>query len=179
MNADRKLAVYIAMSLDGYISKPNDDLGFLALVQKEGEDYGYANFVATIDTVILGRKTYDWVMKQVDVFPHHDKQTFVITSTARPAVGNAVFYTGSLEALVSHLKSRPGKNIFCDGGAQVIDALIKADLVDEYIISIVPVLLGEGTKLFRDDRLEQRLHFLKAQAFDTGLVQLHYSRSHK
>ncbi|MFN5919720.1 MAG: dihydrofolate reductase family protein, partial [Bacteroidota bacterium] len=59
MTTNRQIILYIAMSLDGYISKPNDDLSFLTLVEKEGEDYGYSHFVSTIDTVILGRKTYD------------------------------------------------------------------------------------------------------------------------
>lgn len=61
----RTLSLYIATSLDGYIAKPNDDLSFLKLVEKEGEDYGYAKFIATIDTIILGRKTYDWVLKEI------------------------------------------------------------------------------------------------------------------
>ncbi|MBD3275107.1 MAG: dihydrofolate reductase, partial [Candidatus Marinimicrobia bacterium] len=61
----RKLILYIACSLDGYIAAPDDDLSFLDRVQKEGEDYGYADFVSSVDTVILGRKTYDWVMDRV------------------------------------------------------------------------------------------------------------------
>ncbi|HUW05943.1 MAG TPA: hypothetical protein VMW01_06765, partial [Williamwhitmania sp.] len=65
MNLDRKVVLYIAASLDGYIAKPNDDLSFLSIVQKEGEDYGYAAFISTVDTVILGRKTYEWVMRQL------------------------------------------------------------------------------------------------------------------
>ena len=65
----RKLFIYIACSLDGYIAKPNDDLSFLDVAAKEGEDYGYADFISKIDTVIIGRKTYDWVMKQTGESP--------------------------------------------------------------------------------------------------------------
>ena len=61
----RKLILYIATSLDGFIAKPNDDLSFLSMVQEEGEDYGYTSFIETIDAVIVGRKTYDWVMAEV------------------------------------------------------------------------------------------------------------------
>ncbi|MEI7504924.1 MAG: dihydrofolate reductase, partial [Paludibacter sp.] len=75
MISNRKVILYIAMSLDGYIAKPNDDLSFLSMVQQEGEDYGYTDFVNTVDTVIMGRKTYDWVMTQVPEFPHNDKAT--------------------------------------------------------------------------------------------------------
>ena len=61
---DRKVMVYIAASVDGYIAGVNDDMGFLSVASKEGEDYGYADFIDTVDTVIMGRRTYDWVFKQ-------------------------------------------------------------------------------------------------------------------
>jgi dihydrofolate reductase len=175
MEINRKLILYIAMSLDGYIAKPNDDLSFLATVEKEGEDYGYADFVSKIDTVIMGRKTYDWVTKQVD-FPHADKDTFIITKTSRPSIGKTVFYNGDLKELVEKLKAKQGKNIFCDGGAEIVNELMKDDLIDEFIISVIPVLVGNGTKLFKDGRPEQTLKLINLRTFDTGLTQLHYER---
>ena len=171
---NRKVIVYIATSLDGFIAKPNDDLGFLSVVQKEGEDYGYADFINKVDTVILGRKTYDWVMTQVQEFPHADKNTYVITRTERPETGKTIFYTGDLKSLILNLKNEQGKNIFIDGGAEIVNELLKHQLIDEFIISVIPVLIGGGTKLFSDGRPEQRLVLVKATAFDTGLVQLHY-----
>lgn len=81
--SERKVILYIATSLDGYIAKPNDDLSFLSVVQRDGEDYGYVDFIKSVDTVILGRKTYDWVMTQVPEFPHADKNSYVITRTPR------------------------------------------------------------------------------------------------
>jgi dihydrofolate reductase len=175
MDSNRKLILYIAMSLDGYIAKPNDDLSFLSVVEKEGEDYGYTDFVSTIDTVIMGRKTYDWVTKQVD-FPHADKNAFILTRTARPGNGNTVFYTGALSDLVRKLKVEEGKNIFCDGGAEVVNELLMNDLIDEFIISVIPVLVGNGIKLFKDGRPEQKLKLVSVKSFDTGLAQLHFSR---
>lgn len=80
--------------------------------------------------------------------------------------------------MVGKLKSEKGKNIYCDGGAEIINALLKNDLIDELIISIVPVLLGSGIKLFNDGRPEQLLEFVSVKSFDTGLVQLHYTRKH-
>ncbi len=174
----RKLSLFIATSLDGYIAKPNDDLGFLKLVEKEGEDYGYAEFTAVVDTILLGRKTYDYVLKEIGS-SHYDngaRDVFVISRTARPAVGKTTFYTGNLTELVQRLKSGSGKNIYCDGGAEIINELLKNDLIDEFIISIIPVLVGHGTRLFKDGRPEQELEFVKAKTFDTGLTQLHYRR---
>jgi len=172
----RKVILFIACSLDGFIAKPNDDLSFLSIVQKDGEDYGYSEFIKTIDTVILGRKTYDWVLTQVPVFPHADKETYVVTHGPRQDIGKTKFYSGDLEELLIKLKSETGKNIFIDGGAAVVNALLSDNLIDEYIISIIPILLGEGTRLFNDNRPEQKLQLISTKHFDTGLVQLHYKR---
>lgn len=174
----RKLSLFIASSLDGYIAKPDDDLSFLKLVEKEDEDYGYAKFTSTIDTIIIGRKTFDYVFKEIG--PSHydngERDVYVITRTERPDLGRIKFYTGDLTDLVNKLKSQNGKNIYCDGGAEVINELLKNDLIDELIISVVPILLGNGTKLFKDGRPEQSLEFVTSKVFDTGLIQLHYKR---
>jgi len=174
----RKLIIYIATSLDGYIARPDGTFGFLKLVEKEGEDYGYAEFTATIDTIILGRKTYDWVLREIGPahYDNGDRAVYVITRTERPAVGKTTFYNGNLTKLVQQLKAAPGKNIYCDGGAEIITELLKHDLIDELIISVVPILLGEGTRLFKDGRPEQALKLVSTKQFDTGLVQLHYTR---
>jgi dihydrofolate reductase len=174
---ERSVILYIATSLDGYIAKPDNDLSFLSIVQREGQDYGYSEFVKSVDTVILGRKTYDWVMTQVAEFPHADKNAYVITRTARPAVGKTNFYTGNLKDLVLRLKDGKGKNIFIDGGAEIVNELLKEKLIDEFIISIIPVLVGGGTKLFKDGRPEQELQLISTKQFDTGLAQLHYKRA--
>jgi dihydrofolate reductase len=84
----RKVIVYLAASLDGYIAGPNGDMSFLDSVQQEREDYGYFQFTESVDTVVMGRKTYDWVMGQVPEFPHADKKTYIITRTERPQQGN-------------------------------------------------------------------------------------------
>lgn len=174
----RTLSLFIATSLDGYIAKPNEDLSFLKLVEKEGEDYGYAEFTSTIDTIILGRKTYDWVFKEIG--PSHydngDREVYVITRTERESSGKTTFYSGNLNELVQQLKAGKGKNIYCDGGAEIVNELLKSDLVDEFIISVIPVFLGNGTRLFKDGRPEQLLEFVAAKTFDTGLAQLHYRR---
>lgn len=177
----RKLSLFIATSLDGYIAKPNDDLSFLNTVEKEGEDYGYAEFTANIDTIILGRKTYDYVLKKVGA-SHYDngqRDVYVITRTAKPNAGRTIFYTGNLGNLVQRLKSESGKNIYCDGGAEIINELLKLDLIDEFTISVIPILVGNGTKLFNDNRPEQQLEFVSAKSFETGLLQLYYKRKRK
>ncbi len=174
---ERKVILYIATSLDGFIAKPNNDLSFLNRVAKEGEDYGYTQFTESIDTVIMGRKTYDWVMTQVDTFPHNDKNTFIITRTTKPNIGNIQFYTQSLKDLVLKLKSENGKHIFIDGGAEIVNQLLKDNLIDEFIISIIPILVGSGTRLFNNNNPEISLKLIDSKHFEKGLVQLHYVKN--
>lgn len=164
-----------------YIAKPNDDLSFLKLVEKEGEDYGYEEFTSQIDTIIIGRKTYDYVLSEIGA-SHYDngqRDVYVITRTERPQVGRTIFYTGSLTELIDRLKSENGKNIYCDGGAEIINELLKQGLIDEFTISVIPLLLGDGKRLFKDGRPEQALKFITAKTFETGLTQLHYKRNSK
>lgn len=177
----RKISLFIATSLDGYIAKPNDDLSFLKLVEKEGEDYGYAAFTSTIDTIIIGRKTYDYVVKEIGAshYDNGERDVYVITRTERPDIGRIKFHTGNLKELVTKLKSEEGKNIYCDGGAEVVNELLKNDLIDELTISVVPILVGSGTRLFKKGRPEQLLEFISAKTFETGLTQLYYKRKTK
>ena len=172
----RKSILYIAISLDGYIAGPDEDLSFLDVVQQENEDYGYGDFIQTVDTVVMGRKTYDWIMAHVPEFVHADKTTFIISRTERQSTENTRFHTGDLSDLVRRLKTESGKNIFIEGGAEVVKTLLLDDLIDEYVISIIPVLVGGGTKLFEDGRPQQTLKLISTKQFDSGLVQLHYQR---
>ena len=179
MTNSRKVILYISMSLDGYIATKDNSLEFLSMVEQKGEDYGYNDFVNSVDAVIIGRKTYEKVLAMGYEYPHTDKDVYIITRTERPSIGNFKFYTSDLTQLVYSLKNQSGKNIYCDGGAEIANELIKNDLVDEYIISVIPILLGDGIKLFKEGRPEQTLAFISAKQFDKGLVQLHYKRAYK
>lgn len=170
----RKLILYIACSLDGYISKPNNNLDFLNRVQKEGEDYGYSKFLSQTDTIIMGRKTYQWVIDEVGEYPNANIETYVITRSKMPDKGNVKFYNKSLSELITSLKNKPGKNIYCDGGSEIVNEILKINLFDELIVSIIPVLLGNGISLFKNGIPEQDLELVSSKNFDTGLVQLHY-----
>ena len=173
---NRKVILYIAATLDGYIATQDEDLKFLESVEREGEDYGYGKFIKSVDAVIVGRKTYDKVLSMGFDFPHADKESYIITRTPRPDIGNIRFYTGEVKELVLKLKSEPGNNIFVDGGSEIVHLLMSENLIDEYIISIIPVLLGDGIRLFRDGRPQEDLRLISSTAFESGLVQLHYTK---
>lgn len=173
---DRKVILYIAMSLDGYIARENNDISWLSVVEKKGEDYGYSEFVDTIDTVIMGRKTYEKLMSFGIEFPHKDKKCFVISRTKQGADENVEYYSDRLEKLVTRLRNTEGKNIFVDGGAEIVNELMKTNRIDEFILSILPIFLGSGIRLFKDERPEQMLKLIESKAFSTGLVQLRYEK---
>lgn len=174
MQNNRKLILYIAMSLDGYIAKQDDDISFLTAVEQEGEDYGYSKFIETIDAVILGRKTYDKILAMGSDWPYGDRKVYVLTRTPKPDSGNIQFYSGSLTELISTLKSEEGKHIYCDGGAETVHQLLQEDLIDELTISIIPVFLGDGIRLFKGGLQELKLQLISVKSFEKGLVQMRY-----
>ena len=169
-----KLILYIAMSLDGFIAKQDGGLSFLSMVEKDGEDYGYADFMKSIETIIVGRKTYEKVLLMGFDYAAIGKKIFVITRTECSSQRNVNFYTGDIKLLVDNLKCSTNGNIYCDGGAQIVNAFLQMQLFDELIISIIPVLLGNGIRLFNQIQTEQKLTLLGSENFEKGLVQLHY-----
>lgn len=173
---ERKIILYIATSIDGYIAGPDDDISFLDAVEQTGEDYGYHDFYSTVDTVIMGRKTYDKVVGLGHPDPHPDKMLFIISRTINSSSTHKVYYNGPVESLVAQLKTNKGKNIFIDGGSQIVNLLLSQDLIDEYYISIIPVILGKGISLFKASDFSRSLKLAEVKRYPSGLVQLHYVR---
>lgn len=173
----RKVIVFIACSADGFIAGKDDNLDFLSIVDAPPEDYGYAAFVNTVDTVVMGRKTYDKVLSFGVPFPHQDRACYVISSTKKGKDDHVIFWNDTPEKLVEKLQSEEGSSIFVDGGAATIHSLLKKGLIDHFIISIIPHLLGSGIRLFTDDFPEQSLQLTDSKTFPSGLVQLWYKKS--
>lgn len=171
---NRKVILFIAASLDGFIAKPDGDISFLSAVEQPGEDYGYSAFLDSVDTVILGRKTYNKILSMVSELAYGNRNVFVLTRKPQPATDKITFYTGSLVDLIANLKNATGRNIFCDGGAETVHRFLQSDLFDEIIISIIPVLLGNGIRLFNEGFPQKKLRLSHAKSFEKGLVQLHY-----
>jgi dihydrofolate reductase len=171
---ERKVKVYIAISLDGYIAHSDGNIDWLEIVVRAEEDYGYAAFIETIDTVIMGRKTYEKVLSFGGDFPHASRDCYVLSRTERPSDGQIRFYSGSPDELLYQIRSKPGKDIFIDGGSEAIDMFREKGLIDSYTVSIIPILLGEGIPLFKESNQELPLKLVEATTFDSGLVQLTY-----
>ncbi|MEQ8704044.1 MAG: dihydrofolate reductase family protein [Phaeodactylibacter sp.] len=170
----RKIKLFIATSLDGYIAGPDDDLSFLS--RYEGEDFGHAEFSASVDTYLVGRRTYDVVMKIAGNFPAAEqyKYCYVVTRRDMPDQPGITFHKGDVVELARQLKTQPGKDIYCDGGAQVIKALMQERLVDTFTLFVMPIFLGEGIRLFPGGIPETEVTLQSVQSYGNGAVRLQY-----
>ncbi len=170
---ERQVMMFIAMSLDGYIAKPDGNIEFLSMVETAGEDYCYADFLNGIDTIIWGRKTFDKVLSMEGEVPHKNKKVYVISRT-RTGKNGHVEYCSDVIQLVKQLKQEKGKNIYCDGGSEIVAIMLKHSLIDRIIVSVIPHLLGNGIRLFREGLPEQVLMFRQSITYPSKLVQLWY-----
>ncbi|MFK8795420.1 dihydrofolate reductase family protein [Planococcus plakortidis] len=172
---ERKVVCYIAQSLDGYIADKEETLDWLLDVEMEG-DAGYGEFIDTVDTVLLGRRTYEWVMAhEGGKFPYADQRSYVFTSRPKEDEGQIAFTSEDPASVVKKLKQQPGGTIWPVGGSLLLESLLQEDLIDEFIISIAPVTLGGGIPLFQ--KAQRRLDFtLESVGQDGQIAQVHYVR---
>lgn len=169
----RKVVLFIATSIDGFIAGKDGDTDW---IYTDG-DFGYGEFYSTIDTTIMGYNTYYFV-KQFSEFPYPDKKNFVFTRKKRVIDSNPVeFVFDDVVEFVSKLKKKEGENIWLIGGGQINSILHNANLIDQMIISIHPIALGNGIRLFPDENVNQ-LHFrlINHHLYDRGLIQLTYEK---
>jgi dihydrofolate reductase len=169
----REVSFFIAASLDGYIAGPNGETGWLF----SDADYGYTPFLDSIDTLLMGRKTFE-VLLTFGEYPYPEKRVLVFSRTVKTSpIKGVEMAAGDVSAVVQSLKSEAGKKIWLVGGFDLAGQLLKADLVDEMVLSLHPVLLGGGIPLF--PKLEKPLqwHTQKSESFQSGLVQITLKRA--
>lgn len=161
---NRKVILYIAMSLDGYIAREDGSIDWLDALEMTEEDTTYEDFYQMIDTVVLGRKTFDQIQNELspEVYPYEGVRSFVMTSKVQENSGNIYFVDKDIRTLIKKIKHEPGKNIWIVGGNSIIQPLVKENLIDEYIIAVVPTILGSGIPLFGDIDKEIPLKHIKS-----------------
>ena len=168
-----RCSVFIATSLDGFIARADGSIDWLAIVELPGEDYGYAKFFESVDALVVGRKTYETALG-FDVWPYAGKRCVVMTRGQRTAKHDEEFFSGTPETLVARLARDGVKRVYVDGGS-VIRQFLAEGLVTDLTLSIVPVLLGSGVRLFGELPRDTWLELVASRAFDSGLVQLAYA----
>jgi dihydrofolate reductase len=173
-----KTSVYIATSLDGFIARTNGDLDWLTGDhQTPGEDYGYQAFIDTVDVIVMGRHTFEQVLT-FDHWPYPSQKVIVLSSraiTIPPELADGVEHASSApDQLLSQLADRGFKHVYVDGG-KTIQRFLDAHLIDELIITRIPILIGEGIPLFGPVRHDIRLHHVETRQFANGFVQSQYT----
>lgn len=169
-----KTILYIATSLDGYIARKDDDISWL--FPYNDVDYGYNEFFAAVGAVIKGRRTYDIEVKS-GWENAHPVPTFVL-STHEPEQktkrADVVFTHDDISEVLKKARQLTDKNIWIEGGANVAQQFLRQGLIDEIVLSLVPVILGDGIRLFENIDRQIELTLIETKRFDKGLVQLIY-----
>jgi dihydrofolate reductase len=169
--------VFIATSLDGFIARQNGDIDWLSSTPTGSEDHGYDRFIASVDGIIMGRGTYEKVLT-FDQWPYQKPVVVMsqsLRSDALPAeLSEKVdIVTDSPAAILEKLSQRGWKRAYVDGG-QIIQAFLRAGLIDDMIVTRVPILLGNGRSLFGPLPCDMMLAHVDTTAFPSGLVQSRY-----
>ncbi len=176
----RKIIVYIAMSLDGYIADTSGGVAWLLGDGSDPENMGsYPAFIQTVDTVILGYTTYQQIITELapHQWPYEGKHTYVFTHKARQNTEKITFIDSPIPDFLKSFKHLEGEHIWLCGGASLINQCISCDIVDEFVISIIPTLLGGGVRLF-EKYSSQRLLKLISTNSANGIVDLTYVPRH-
>ncbi len=173
--SSRKVIVHIATSADGYIARPDGDLEWLTSRPAPKGFYGMDAFVRSIDTKLLGRKTYEASLRLGAKFD--TKSRYVVFSRHAPppdAPPGVEFVSEAVGPFVSRLRAQPGKDIWLMGGGGLIASFLDEQAIDEFVISVAPVFIGDGIPLIARRDRNVPLELRSVERFDDGLVQLHY-----
>lgn len=174
----RKVVLFIALSLDGFIADQNGKVDWLAGQDNDVETAdSYADFEKSIDTVIMGWTTYHQVATELspEKWVYENLQSYVVTHRDCPSTGNITFVSTDPCSLVTELKNKDGKNIWICGGADIVRQLMQRNLIDIYHISVIPTILGDGIRLFH--RLEQEIKLrLVTSKSSNGIMELIYQK---
>ena len=173
----RKVILGLGISLDGYIARPDGAVDFLFMPK----DYSMGPFFATINTALMGRKTYDVALKMGGGGFGGSAMKSYVFSHSQPLGehGGVTFVNESPKTFLAKLRDQPGKNIWLMGGGELARDFLKDDLVDELYIGIVPILLGEGIPLFPSGFPQREFSLLENKTFSKGLIALKYERARR
>jgi len=175
MTNRRRIIVSIATSADGYIARPDGDLEWLTSRPAPKGFYGFNAFMKSIDTEILGRKTYDESLRLGGKFEGKTR-AIVFSHRPRPADAPAAveFVNEDVGRFVERMREQPGKDIWLMGGGELIASFLDANAIDEFVVTVFPVFIGDGIPLNARRHRDVPLELLSVEQFENGVVQLHY-----
>ena len=176
MKKGRKIIVYIATSADGYIARPDGDVGWLDRPRPKG-NYGMGEFFKSIDTILWGRKTYakgiEMGMKAAGFGPRI--KNYVFSRQAQESLESGFeFVSTPIKTFAQRLRTQPGKDIWMMGGGGIIASFLDEGEIDEFSIRVIPILIGEGIPLIQPRHRSVPLKLLATKTFPDGVVHLNY-----
>lgn len=174
-----KNSVFIGTSIDGFIADKNGKLDWLEMIPNpEGDDMGYVEFSRDIDALVMGRTTFETILG-FDVNWPYDKPVFVLSTTLEEIPEShktkAFLVKGTLTEILSQIQEKGFKRLYIDGGT-TIQSFLREDLIDEMVISTIPVLLGGGSSLFADLPKHLEFELVKSTTFLNQITQNHFRR---
>ncbi|HKE59831.1 MAG TPA: dihydrofolate reductase family protein [Pyrinomonadaceae bacterium] len=175
MTRRRNVIVHIATSADGYIARTDGDLEWLTSRPAPEGFYGLNTFMKSVDTKLLGRKTYEASLRLGARFD--SKNRYIVFSRQEPPTDAPLgveFVNGAIGPFVNRLREQPGKDIWLMGGGELIASFLDEQAIDEFIISVAPVFIGDGIPLIARRHRHVPLELHSSERFEDGLVQLHY-----
>jgi dihydrofolate reductase len=179
MKSARKIIVSIATSADGYIARPNGDVEWLNRLPRKS-DYGMRAFYSTIDTILFGRKTYDWALAYQRKHPGasvFDKKVANYVFSRKPpkkVAPGVEFVTEPIKSFVRRLRKKPGKHIWMMGGGEIIASFLDAGEIDQFDIHVIPVFIGKGIPLIAPRHRDLPLLLRSIKKYPDGVIRLRY-----
>jgi dihydrofolate reductase len=171
----RKVIVHIATSADGYIARPDGDIAWLTERPEPEGFYGLIAFANTIDVKVMGRKTFEISLELGEKFGDDNPAIVFSRQPTPPALPPAVEWVNEpIGPYIERLCAQPGKDVWMMGGGELIASFLDAAAIDEFVISIVPVFIGDGVPLIARRHRQTEMELLSSQRFADGLVQNHY-----
>lgn len=174
-----KTKLFIATTLDGFIARENGSLDWLHSFPNPVQlDYGYHDFLTTVDTIVMGRKTYEEILSFGIDWPYEEFSTYIVTSDENYTTKTNNTYTLSDmdKKAISDLKDKSEKGIWLVGGGTLITSFLNLGAIDEMTLSIIPVILGKGIRLFPNEPKEAQFKLQTNEVFKTGVVNLVYTK---
>jgi dihydrofolate reductase len=180
MKTRRRIIVYIATSADGYIARPDGDVEWLNR-RPRTVDYGMREFYRTIDTILWGRKTYDWLLnyyskrgKTKGLFDTKVANYVFSRKPQKRTVPGVKFISEPVKAFAERLRASPGKHIWMMGGGQLIASFLDAGEIDEFDIHVIPLFIGKGIPLVAPRHRDVPLRLRSSKKYPDGVVRLRY-----
>ena len=166
--------MFVAATLDGYIADVGGSLDWLHAAAAEGEDFGHDDLMNTVDALAMGRGTYDYI-EHLEPLPFSDRPVYVFTHRDVVARDGVTFWAATPEDAVREWTSRGLRRVYVDGG-KLISSFLDAGLIDDITVTVVPLLLGEGTPLFSPSPRVTPLELDSVSGYPSGMAQLRYRR---